>query len=126
MKRGLLIVFAGIFVLPLLCESYMPIYAHIDKNHSDNYNTSGKYNHQSDSVSVDYDRHTGTIMISTASERKTVKIHIYKGGELIYEDKDDVFKSFSLGYTLTEEESGAYDVFVTVEDGDVIEGTIIK
>lgn len=126
MKKGLLFVFASIIVLPLFYGSYASTYAHIDKSYNVGRNNTDKHTHKSDSVFVGYNNHTGAIVISTAAERKGIEVQIYKEGGLIYEDKDEVLKSSSLSYTLTDEESGAYDVFVTVEGENVIEGTVIK
>lgn len=127
MRKILLGLITGIFVLPVLCESYVSsIEAQVNKTYSEVGTGHGKHLRQTDSVSVHYDPHTSTILITTAAERKTVKIHIYKGWRLIYEDKDDVMKISSLGYTLTDDEKGEYDVYVTLEGGDIIEGTIVK
>lgn len=127
MRKILLGIITGFLVLPLLCKSYSHIDAQVDKTYSGSTaGNSNKHLRQVDSVSVNYDPHTSTILITTAAERKTVKIHIYKGWRLIYEDKDDVMKISSLGYTLTDDEKGEYDVYVTLEGGDIIEGTIVK
>ena len=44
----------------------------------------------------------------------------------MYADKDKVEKTSSLNYTLTEEESGEYDVRVDVEGRESTEETIVK
>lgn len=44
----------------------------------------------------------------------------------MYADKDNVGKTSSLNYTLTEEEMGEYDVRVDVEGRESVEETIVK
>lgn len=126
MRKIFTLIFVGVLVMPQLCNSYAEMNAKVDKKYSNIDIDSNKDVRRLDSISVNYNRHTSTITISTAANRKGVEVHIYKEGWLMYEDKDDVLKSSSLSYTLTDEESGAYDVFVTVENGDVIEGTIVR
>lgn len=127
MRRTILMILAGIFVLPNLCESYLSMNAKIEKGHSEfNPNGIGKNIHKSDSVSVNYDAFTGTITISTTSESKDVGIKIYKDGALMYADNDKVGKTAALNYTLTEEEIGEYNVCVDVEGRESMEETIVK
>lgn len=125
MRRTILMILAGIFVLPNLCESYLSMDAKINKSHGTQNVPSGNI-HKSDSVSVDYDAFSGTITISTTSESKNVGIKIYKDGVLMYVDNDKVEKTSSLNYTLTEEEIGEYDVCVDVEGRESMEETIVK
>lgn len=127
MRRTILMILAGIFVLPNLCESFLSMNAKIEKGHIGTVKNGGGANiHNSDSVSVDYDAFTGTITISTASESKDVGIKIYKDGALMYADNDKVGKTSALNYTLTEEEIGEYDVCVDVEGRESMEETIVK
>lgn len=127
MKKNILMILVGIFVLPNLCESYLSMNAKIEKGHSETEKGLGDdYIHNSDSVSVNYDAFTGTITISTTSESKDVGIKIYKDGALMYADNDRVEKASALSYTLTEEEIGEYDVCVDVEGRESMEETIVK
>lgn len=126
MRRTILMILTGIFVVPNLCESYLSMDAKIEKGHGGTKCGGGKNIHKSDSVSVDYDVFTGTITISTASESKDVGIKIYKEGALMYADNDRVEKASALSYTLTEEEIGEYDVCVDVEGRESMEETIVK
>lgn len=126
MRRTILMILAGIFVLPNLCESYLSMDAKIVKGHIETGEIGGKNIHKSDSVSVDYDAFTGTITISTTSESKNVDIKIYKDGALMYADNDKVGKTAALNYTLTEEEIGEYNVCVDVEGRESMEETIVK
>lgn len=127
MKKNILMILVGIFVLPNLCESYLSMNAKIEKGHSETEKGLGDdYIHNSDSVSVNYDAFTGTITISTTSESKDVGIKIYKEGALMYADNDRVEKASALNYTLTEEEIGEYDVCVDVEGRESMEETIVK
>lgn len=126
MRRTILMILAGIFVLPNLCESYLSMNAKIEKGYTGTGEIGGKNIHKSDSVSVDYDAFTGTITISTTSESKDVGIKIYKDGALMYADNDKVWKTSVLNYTLTEEERGEYDVCVDVEGRESMEETIVK
>lgn len=125
MRKIILIVLAGIFILPNLCESYLSVDAKINKGYGTQNSPHGNI-HNSDSVSVNYDAFTGTITISTTSESKNVYIKIYKDGALIYADNDKVGKTSALNYTLTEEENGEYDVCVDVEGRESMEETIVK
>jgi hypothetical protein len=126
MRRAILMILAGIFVLPNLCESYLSVDAKIEKGHGGIKGGGGGNIHKSDSVSVDYDAFTGTITISTTSESKNVDIKIYKDGALMYADNDKVGKTAALNYTLTEEEIGEYNVCVDVEGRESMEETIVK
>lgn len=118
-------VLVGIAILPNLFETYLSMEAKVVKTHQ--LTGSDKTNvHAPDSVSVGYDPFAGTITISTTSESKEVGIEIYKDGALMYADKDNVGKTSSLNYTLTEEESGEYDVRVDVEGRESVEETIVK
>ena len=75
MKKNILMILVGIFVLPNLCESYLSMNAKIEKGYSETEKGLGDdYIHNSDSVSVNYDAFTGTITISTTSESKDVGI----------------------------------------------------
>lgn len=124
MKKVLLGIFAGIFILPHICESYALMEAKIDKKHA-NTSVLGKNESRPDSISMDYDDLTGTITIATTAEKtKEVEIEIYKDGELIYEDRDKVNSSSSVNYTMTDEESGEYDVHVKVDGTSDINETI--
>ncbi len=127
MKKNILMILVGIFVLPNLCESYLSMNAKIEKGYSETEKGLGDdYIHNSDSVSVNYDAFTGTITISTTSESKDVGIKIYKDGALMYADNDKVGKTSALNYILTEEEIGEYDVCVDVEGRESMEETIVK
>lgn len=120
-------IMTGIFVLPNLCESYLSMEAKIEKGHSGTVKTGGGTNiYKSDSVSVDYDEMSGTITIGTTADSKEVGVNIYKDGSLLYSDKDKVEKTSSLVYTLTEEESGEYDVCVDVEGSESVMETVVK
>ena len=125
MKKFILIVLVGVIILPNLCEKTLSMDAKVVKEHGD-FQQPGTNVHAPDSVSVGYDPFAGTITISTTSERKVVGIEIYKDGALMYADKDKVEKTSSLNYTLTEEESGEYDVRVDVEGRESTEETIVK
>lgn len=125
MKKTLMIVFAGVFVLPCLCK-YVSIEAKIEKTHNtkDHF---GKNECRPDSVSMDYDSSTGTIIISSAGEKeKEISIEIYKDGQKMYEDHDNVSKGGTLNYTMTEDENGEYDVYVNVDGKESINEMIIK
>lgn len=50
MKRVLIIIFAGVFILPRLCESFILMEAKVDKHYEDDIKV-GKHIHNSDSVS---------------------------------------------------------------------------
>lgn len=123
MKKVLIIVFSGILLLP---QFYITTWAHIDKTHGSVTGAGGKNIHKSDSVWLSFDPFTSTISINTVSGCKAVDVHIYKEGALIYKDKDNVGKDFSLNYTMDDEESGMYDVCVDIDGGESIEGTIVK
>ena len=127
MKRTILMIMTGIFVLPNLCESYLSTTAKVEKGHIEfNPIGIGKNIHKSDSVSVDYDEMSGTITIGTTADSKEVGVNIYKDGSLLYSDKDKVEKTSSLVYTLTDEESGEYDVCVDVEGSESVMETVVK
>lgn len=65
--------------------------------------------------------------MTTTADSKAVEVQIYKkDGSLIYEDKDCVEKDNSLIYTMRNEESGEYYVLVVVDEGKIIEETIIN
>lgn len=119
-------IMTGIFVLPNLCESYLSMDAKIEKGHIETERIGGKNIHNSDSVSVDYDEMSGTITIGTTADSKEVGVNIYKDGSLLYSDKDKVEKTSSLVYTLTDEESGEYDVCVDVEGSESVMETVVK
>lgn len=119
-------IMTGIFVLPNLCESYLSMDAKIEKSYQIGKGASDTNIHKSDSVSMNYDAFTGTIMISTTSDSKEVGVNIYKDGSLLYSDKDKVEKTSSLVYTLTDEESGEYDVCVDVEGSESVMETVVK
>lgn len=125
MKKFILIVLVGVIILPNLCEKTLSMDAKVVKEHGD-FQQPGTNVHAPDSVSVGYDPFAGTITISTTSESKEVGIEIYKDGALMYADKDNVGKTSSLNYTLTEEEMGEYDVRVDVEGRESMEETIVK
>lgn len=119
-------IMTGIFVLPNLCESYLSMDAKIEKSHGKPKSGGGANIHNSDSVSVDYDEMSGTITIGTTADSKEVGVNIYKDGSLLYSDKDKVEKTSSLVYTLTDEESGEYDVCVDVEGSESVMETVLK
>lgn len=124
MRKIMSIVFAGIFIMPLLCESYGLIEAEVYKNYGASDNDS-KNEHRSDSVSVDYDDLTNTIVISNGCETETeVGVQIYKDGVLIYADSDNVEGGHSLNYNIADEEAGDYDVRVDIKGHDSIETTV--
>lgn len=124
MKKIMSIVFAGIFIMPLLCESYGLIEAEVYKNHG-TCGTSGKNEHRSDSVSVDYDNLTNTIVISNGCETETeIGVQIYKDGVLVYADCDNVEGGHSLNYNIADEEAGDYDVRVDIKGHNSIETTV--
>lgn len=125
MKKILIIVFAGIFVIPYSCESYVSLEAKIDKRYGD-LAVMSKDVYQTDSVSMGYDPSLGVISITTIANKKDVTVQIYKNGILVYEDWDNVSKGTSLNYTMTDDEHGEYDVYVGVEDGTDIKETIVK
>ncbi|MBP3511194.1 MAG: hypothetical protein J6K19_04040 [Prevotella sp.] len=125
MKKTLMIVFAGVFVLPCLCE-YASTEAKIEKTH-DTKDIFDKNECRPDSVSMDYDSSTGTIIISSTGEKeKEIDIEIYKDGQKMYEDHDNVSKSGYLNYTMTEDENGEYDVYINVDGKESINKTITK
>lgn len=126
MKKIMSIVFAGIFIMPLLCESYGSMVAEIEKTHGGKAGDVGSKNeHRSDSVSVDYDDLTNTIVISNGCETETeIGVQIYKDGVLVYADSDNVEGGHSLNYNIADEEAGDYDVRVDVEGRESIETTV--
>lgn len=126
MKKILLIVLTGLFFLPILCDYCIPVTAKVKKDYGVPNGNKDTNIHKSDSVSVDYDMLTGTIVVSTDAESKAVGVRIYKEGTLIYMDNDNVRKGQALNYVMTDEESGEYDICVDVENGDCIEETIVK
>lgn len=128
MKKIIMAIFAGVLVMPQLCESYVSMKAEIEKGHvNDVKATGGRNEHKSDSVYMDYDDTTNTITISTPTDGKEVDVQIYKDGVLIYADNDSVSDESYLNYTLSDdEEAGEYDVYVSVENGGSIEATITK
>lgn len=126
MRKTFLVILMGTFVLPNLCESYFSIDAKIEKSHGKIRNNGAANIHKSDSVSVDYDEMSGTITIGTTADSKEVGVNIYKDGSLLYSDKDKVEKTSSLVYTLTDEESGEYDVCVDVEGSESVMETVVK
>lgn len=71
-------IMTGIFVLPNLCESYLSMDAKIEKSYQIGKGAGDTNIHKSDSVSMNYDAFTGTIMISTTSDSKEVGVNIYK------------------------------------------------
>lgn len=125
-RKVILTVIAGIFMMPQLYGTYASMEAKVKKEHCHLNNNTTKNIHKSDSVSVDYNMLTGTIVVSTDAESKAVGVRIYKEGTLIYMDNDNVRKGQALNYVMTDEESGEYDVCVDVENGDCIEETIVK
>lgn len=125
MKKIFVIAFAGIFVLPKFCD-YASMEAKFHKTHTSN-GTMNKNEFHSDSVSMDYDIPSGTIVISSVAENeKEVAIEIYKDGTKVYEDRDNIAGGSSLNYTMTEEENGEYDVHVTVDGEESLNETIMK
>lgn len=125
MRKTFLVILMGTFVLPNLCESYLSIDAKVVKEYGSHQKPTGNI-HNSDSVSVDYDEMSGTITIGTTADSKEVGVNIYKDGSLLYSDKDKVEKTSSLIYTLTDEESGEYDVCVDVEGSESVMETVVK
>lgn len=125
MKNILIIAFAGIFVMPHLCNSYASVEAKINKHYEPDAYTN-KNTHITDSVSMGYDPSHGVISITTIANKKDVTVQIYKNGTLVYEDWDNVSKGTSLNYTMTDDEHGEYNVYVGVEDGTDIKETIVK
>lgn len=124
MRKIMSIVFAGIFIMPFLCKSYGSMVAEVYKKHSENQGV-GKNEHRSDSVSVDYDDLTNTIVISNGCETETeVGVQIYKDGVLIYADSDNVEGGHSLNYNIADEEAGDYDVRVDIKGHNSIETTV--
>ena len=122
-----MIVFAGVFILPHLCESYVSMEAKVEKTYDGIGKDFGKNESRPDSISMDYEQLTGTIVISSTAEKdKEVGIEIYKDGIKMYEDRDNIGKGGSLNYTMTEEERGEYDVYVTVDGTDSFIQTIVK
>lgn len=128
MRKFLLIVIAGIFFLPQVWNSYTSVKAEVEKGYNDISDADIKRNiHQTDSVSFGYDALANSIVLTTTADSKTVEVQIYKkDGSLIYEDKDCVEKGNSLIYTMRNEESGEYYVLVVVDEGEIIEETIIN
>ena len=126
MRKIFAIAFAGVFVLPNLFD-YASMEAKIDKTYNEIKISTGKNESRPDSVSMDYDISSGTIVISsTAEKEKDVTIEIYKGANKVYEDRDNIACGGSLNYTMTEEENGEYDVYVTVDGAESINQTIVK
>lgn len=126
MKKIFVIAFAGIFVLPKLCD-YASMEAKIEKTYDGISRDLGRNEFHSDSVSMDYDIPSGTIVISSVAENeKEVAIEIYKDGTKVYEDRDNIAGGSSLNYTMTEEENGEYDVHVTVDGEECLNETIVK
>lgn len=126
MKKTLMIVFAGVFVLPCLCE-YASIGAKIEKTYGEVGGLDGRNECRPDSVFMDYDSSTGMIIISSVGEKgKEVGIEIYKDGQKMYEDHDNVSKGGALNYIMTEDENGEYEVYVNVDGKESITKTINK
>lgn len=126
MRKIMSIVFAGIFIMPFLCKSYGSMVAEIEKTHGGKAGDVGSKNERrSDSVSVDYDDLTNTIVISNGCETETeVDVQIYKGGVLVYADCDNVEGGHSLNYNIADEEAGDYDVRVDIKGHNSIETTV--
>ncbi len=126
MRKIFAIAFAGVFVLPCLFD-YASMEAKIEKTYDGIGNDCAQNESRPDSVSMDYDISSGTIVISsTAEKEKDITIEIYKGATKVYEDRDNISSGSSLNYTMTEDENGEYDVYVTVDGAESINQTIVK